>query len=317
MLGKQRALRMTTHLYTHDIFADHIVPQGHPERPDRIRAVGKALSGEDFAVLERFETSEANEATFLYAHPEGYVDGIRKQSPNEGQVRVDADTCMSPKTWDCVRHAVGGGLAAVDAVVRGEANNAFLAARPPGHHAEKVTAMGFCLINTAAVMARHAQKAHDLERVAIVDFDVHHGNGTQDIFEDDPSVMYCSTHQMPLFPGTGAKTETGAGNICNAPLNPGDSGQHFREAFSERVLPALDTFSPDLVIISAGFDAHHRDPLANIMLGEDDFDWVTGKLMDIASRHCDNRVVSLLEGGYDLEGLAQSCAAHVKRLMNG
>ena len=308
---------MTTHLYTHDIFVEHLTPDGHPERPDRIRSVKEALADPAFDDLIRFETAQADESVFLYGHPEEYVAALKEQSPEEGRVRLDPDTVMSAKTWECVRHAVGGGLAAVDAVFSGEADNAFLSARPPGHHAEKTTAMGFCLINTAAVMARHAQKAYDIEKVAIVDFDVHHGNGTQDIFFDDPTVFYASTHQMPLYPGSGAKDEVGAGNICNAPLSPGMDGQGFREAFRERVLPELEAFGPELVIISAGFDAHHRDPLANINLIEDDFDWATGKLMDVAERHSDNRVVSLLEGGYDLQGLASSCATHVARLMNG
>ena len=308
---------MTTQLYTHDIFVDHLTPQGHPERPDRMRAVAKALADEAFDDLDRHVTEMADDAFFALAHPQAYVDGIRDAVPDEGMVRIDADTTMSPKSYECVRHAVGGGIAAIDAVFAKKADNAFIAARPPGHHAEKVTAMGFCLINTAAVMARYAQQEHGVERVAVVDWDVHHGNGTQDIFYEDPSVLYASTHQMPLFPGTGAKHETGVGNIHNAPLSPGMDGQDFKAAFRERVLPALENFRPDLVIISAGFDAHHRDPLANINLQEDDFDWATGKLLDVAARYSDNRLVSLLEGGYDLKGLADSCAAHVKRLMNG
>ena len=308
---------MTTHLYTHDIFVEHLTPDGHPERPDRIRAINKMLSDEKFDALVRFETQEADPATFAYAHPEAYVEGMHKLSPADATVRVDPDTVMSPKTWSCVSHAVGGGIAAVDAVFAGKADNAFLSARPPGHHAEKVTAMGFCIINTAAVMARHAQKQYGIDRVAIVDWDVHHGNGTQDIFYDDPTVLYASTHQMPLFPGSGDKNETGAGNIHNAPLSPGMGSSDFKEAFRSRVLPALENFKPDLVIISAGFDAHHRDPLANINLEEDDFDWATGKLLDVASRHSNNRLVSLLEGGYDLKGLADSCASHISRLMSG
>jgi len=308
---------MATHLYTHDIFVEHLTPDGHPERPDRVRAVAKALGSAEFDGLVRLETQMADEELFSYAHPESFVEGLKVQLPQEGQKRIDPDTVMSAETWNCVRHAVGGGIAATDAVFAGEAQNAFLSARPPGHHAEKTTAMGFCFINTAAVMARHAQKKYGVERVAIIDWDVHHGNGTQDIFWDDPSVVYCSTHQMPLFPGSGAKTETGVGNITNAPLSPGAGGQDFREAFRSRVLPALEEFKPDFVIVSAGFDAHHRDPLANINLEEDDFDWATGKLLDVADRHADNRLVSLLEGGYDLQGLAVSCAAHVKRLMNG
>ncbi len=308
---------MTTQLYSHDIFVEHLTPEGHPERPDRMRAVAQALSAEIFDGLDRHTTEPADDEHFELAHPKAYVDGIRALVPQEGRVRVDPDTTMSPKSWECVRHSVGGGLAAIDAVFANRADNAFVSARPPGHHAEKVTAMGFCLINTAAVMARYAQQKHGVERVAIIDWDVHHGNGTQDIFYDDPSVVYASTHQMPLFPGSGAKQETGAGNIHNAPLSPGMGGTDFRAAFRERVLPALDNFKPDLLIVSAGFDAHHRDPLANINLEEDDFDWATGKLLDTAARYSDNRLVSLLEGGYDLKGLADSCAAHVSRLMSG
>jgi acetoin utilization deacetylase AcuC-like enzyme len=199
----------------------------------------------------------------------------------------------------------------------GAADNVFVAARPPGHHAERDTAMGFCLFNNAAIAARHAQKAHGAEKVAIVDWDVHHGNGTQDIFWSDPSVLYCSTHQMPLYPGTGALGETGAGNIFNAPLSPGSDGAYFREAFNGRILPALDDFRPDLIIVSAGFDAHYRDPLAEINLVEDDFDWATGQLMERAQSFSGGRLVSLLEGGYDLQGLAFSVAAHIRRMMKG
>lgn len=308
---------MTTQLYSNEIFVKHLTPQGHPERPDRMKAVAQALSGDEFDKLERFDTEMADDTLFVLAHPQAYVEGMRARVPEEGQVRIDADTTMSPESWNCVRHAAGGGISAIDAVFAKSADNAFVAARPPGHHAEKVTAMGFCLINTAAVMARYAQEKHGVDRVAVIDWDVHHGNGTQDIFYDDPTVLYASTHQMPLFPGSGDKNETGVGNIHNAPLSPGMGGQDFKAAFRERILPALDAFQPDLVIISAGFDAHYRDPLANINLDEDDFDWATGKLLDIAARHSDNRIVSLLEGGYDLKGLADSCAAHVKRLMNG
>ena len=213
--------------------------------------------------------------------------------------------------------AAGAGVAATEAVMQGEADVAFCAVRPPGHHATGDAAMGFCLFNNAAVAARYAQRKYGAERVAIVDWDVHHGNGTQDVFWDDPSVLFCSTHQMPLYPGTGAKDETGAGNIVNAPLSPQSGSDLFREAMRSRVLPALDDFAPDLIIISAGFDAHHRDPLAEINLDEGDFDWATGQLMDRAARFCGNRLVSLLEGGYDLQGLSFSVAAHVKRLMKG
>jgi acetoin utilization deacetylase AcuC-like enzyme len=308
---------MATRLYSHPIFLEHLTPPGHPERPDRLRAVARILEEEPFAELDRVEAPEGSEATVLYAHPELHVEKIRKAIPKEGIVTLDADTYVSPKSYQAAMRAVGAATAAVDDVFARRADNVFVAARPPGHHAEKATAMGFCLFNTAAIAARHAQRAHGAERVAIVDWDVHHGNGTQDIFWDDPSVLYCSTHQMPLYPGTGARDETGAGNIVNAPLSPNTGSDIFREAFRSRVLPALRDFSPDLVIISAGFDAHHRDPLAQINLTEADFDWATGQLMDCAAKTAGNRLVSLLEGGYDLEGLSFSVAAHVSRLMRG
>jgi acetoin utilization deacetylase AcuC-like enzyme len=237
--------------------------------------------------------------------------------PEEGINHFEADTHASPASLQAALTGIGGAVAAVDAVFSGKADNAFVAARPPGHHAEREKAMGFCFFNNAAIAARHAQKAHGAERVAIVDWDVHHGNGTQDIFLADPSVLFCSTHQMPLYPGTGAKDETGAGNIVNAPLSPDTGSDHFREAFRSRVLPRVADFRPDLIIISAGFDAHHRDPLAQINLVADDFDWATGKLMDLSEKSANNRVVSLLEGGYDLEGLAESAATHIFRLMRG
>ena len=308
---------MVTRLYTHSIYLEHLTPPGHPERPDRLRAIERVLEDERFAALDRRQSPAGDEATILYAHPKSHVDKIRAAIPAEGLARIDADTSASPKSWDAALAAIGAAGAAVDDVFSGEADNVFVAARPPGHHAEKATAMGFCLFNTAAIAARHAQRKHGAERVAIVDWDVHHGNGTQDIFWDDPSVLYCSTHQMPLYPGTGALTETGAGNIVNAPLSAGDGGEAFREAFRSRILPALDAFRPDLIIVSAGFDAHHRDPLAELNLVENDFDWATGELMERAGRFASNRLVSLLEGGYDLEGLAFSVAAHVSRLMRG
>ncbi|MDX8480033.1 histone deacetylase family protein [Mesorhizobium sp. VK24D] len=308
---------MTTRLYTHPVFLEHLTPPGHPERPDRLRAIERVLDDEAFSALDRVRAPEGDEATILYAHPEDFVARIRAAIPASGIVSIDADTSASPKSWQAAVTAIGAANAAIDDVFEGRAANVFVAARPPGHHAEKTTAMGFCLFNTAAIAARHAQKRHQAERVAIVDWDVHHGNGTQDIFWDDPSVLYCSTHQMPLYPGTGAKSETGVGNIVNAPLAPRTGSETFRDAFLSRVLPSIDAFAPDLIIISAGFDAHHRDPLAEINLTEDDFDWATGQLMERAGRHSGNRLVSLLEGGYDLQGLAFSVAAHVGRLMKG
>ncbi len=308
---------MVTRLYSHPVFLDHLTPPGHPERPDRLRAIGRALDGEAFDRLARAKAPECDPATILYAHPESFVERVRASIPETGLAGIDADTSVSPKSWVAALTAIGAANAAVDDVFSGVASNAFVASRPPGHHAEKTTAMGFCLFNNAAIAARYAQKKHGADRVAIIDWDVHHGNGTQDIFWDDPSVLYCSTHQMPLYPGTGAKNETGAGNIVNAPLAPNTGSDLFRDAFLSRILPALDGFSPDLIIISAGFDAHHRDPLAEINLVEGDFDWATGQVMATATRHCGDRVVSLLEGGYDLEGLAFSVAAHVGRLMKG
>ena len=308
---------MTTRLYTHPIFLEHITPPGHPERPDRLRAIERVLDDEAFAALDRVKAPEGDEATILYAHPADFVARVRAAIPEEGIARIDADTTASPKSWQAVIAAIGAANAAVDDVFAGRADNVFVAARPPGHHAEKTTAMGFCFFNTAAIAARYAQKKHGAERVAVVDWDVHHGNGTQDIFWDDPRVLYASSHQFPLYPGTGARSETGAGNIVNAPLAPQTGSEVFRDAFLSRVLPSLDNFAPDLIIISAGFDAHHRDPLAEINLTEDDFDWATGQLMQRAARHSGNRLVSLLEGGYDLQGLAFSVAAHVGRLMKG
>jgi acetoin utilization deacetylase AcuC-like enzyme len=308
---------MVTRLYSHPIYLEHLTPPGHPERPDRLRAIARVLEDEKFSRLDRIEAPDGDPDTILSVHPASFVEKVRRAIPDAGIKSVDADTSVSPRSWQAALTAIGAANAAVDDVFSGRADNVFVASRPPGHHAEKTTAMGFCLFNNAAIAARHAQMRHGAERVAIVDWDVHHGNGTQDIFWDDPSVLYCSTHQMPLYPGTGAIGETGVGNIVNAPLAPRTGSEVFRDAFLSRVLPALDSFMPDLIIVSAGFDAHHRDPLAEINLTEDDFDWATGQLMESASRHANGRLVSLLEGGYDLQGLAFSVAAHVGRLMKG
>jgi len=311
---------MSTRLYEHPIFLEHVTPEGHPERPDRMRAINVALGHPNFERLDRKEAPQANEDAVLLAHPEEHLIAVMRQIPEEEDKinQLEADTYASQKSLQAALTGIGGAMAAVDDVFRGKADNVFVAARPPGHHAEKMTAMGFCFFNNAAIAARHAQKAHGAERVAIVDWDVHHGNGTQDIFWDDPSVLFCSTHQMPLYPGTGAKDENGAhGTIVNAPLSPNVGSDHFREAFKSRVLPALTDFRPDLIIISAGFDAHHRDPLAQINLTGEDFDWATGRLLEVADRSANNRVVSLLEGGYDLEGLAESAGMHILRMMKG
>ncbi|WP_454744861.1 histone deacetylase family protein [Ciceribacter selenitireducens] len=311
---------MTTRLYENAVFLEHEPPAGHPERADRLRSLNIALEHPNFAPLERVEAKIANEDAVLLAHPEEHLFAVMRQIPEEeGEInQIEADTYASPKSLQAALTAIGGAMAAVDAVMTGEISNAFVAGRPPGHHAEKSKAMGFCLFNTVAIAARHAQKKFGAERVAIVDWDVHHGNGTQDIFWDDPSVLFCSTHQMPLYPGTGARDETGLkNNVVNAPLSPNVGSDHFREAFKSRVLPALNDFSPDIILISAGFDAHHRDPLAQINLVGEDFDWATGRLMEVADRFAHNRVVSILEGGYDLEGLAESAGLHILRLMKG
>lgn len=309
---------MTTLLISHPSSLRHVTPPGHPERADRIRAVEQALEEERFALLQRVEAPEGTLAQVELCHPAAYAQAIVEAAPQEGMVEVDADTIMSPGTLAAALHGVGAAVHAVDEVMTRRATNAFSAMRPPGHHAESDKAMGFCFFNNAAIAARHAQRAHGAERVAIVDWDVHHGNGTQEIFWGDASVLYASTHEMPLYPGTGAPSERGEhGTIVNAPLRAGDGTDVFRDAFESAILPQLADFRPDLVIISAGFDAHWRDPLANINLKEADFTWATQKLMEIADRHAGGRIVSILEGGYDLEGLSKSTAAHVMALMRG
>jgi len=306
---------MSTLLLHHPSFVGHRTPEGHPERPDRIRAIDRVLEQEKFQPLERESAAMGTVEQAALAHGEAHVIDVRDAIPSEGLIHLDADTSVSSGSWEAAMRGVGGACQAVDEVFQGRVSNVFSASRPPGHHAEKARAMGFCLFNNAAVAARWAQKTHGAERVAIVDFDVHHGNGTQDIFWTDPSVLYCSTHQMPLYPGTGAWNETGAGNIVNVPLRAGDGSLEFREAVDTAIFPRLIDFRPDLVIISAGFDAHMRDPLGGLKLVEADFAWITSKLMDIADVSAKGRVVSLLEGGYDLEGLARSVAAHVSALM--
>jgi acetoin utilization deacetylase AcuC-like enzyme len=309
---------MSTLLITHPACLDHLTPRGHPERPDRLRVVERALEAEKFQTLARVQAPTAAFEIIALCHPMDYVTQIRDATPSEGLVRLDADTSMSPGTFEAALRAAGGAIHAVDEVFLKKAVNAFVATRPPGHHAETARPMGFCLFDNAAIAARYAQTRHGIARAAVVDFDVHHGNGSQEIFWADRTVMYCSTHQMPLFPGTGAVIETGDFNtIVNAPLRPGDGGEAFRAAFDNRVLPRLREFAPELIIISAGFDAHMRDPLANLNLVEADFTWVTQKIMEVADRCAGGRVVSILEGGYDLEALANSTAAHVTALMRG
>ena len=309
---------MSTLLISHQACLNHLTPAGHPERPDRLRAIEAALENKKFQDLVRVEAPMAQLETVALAHPLDFVEQVRDASPREGLVRIDADTSMSPGSFEAALRCVGGATLAVDDVIAKKADNAFVATRPPGHHAETARPMGFCLFNHAAVAARYAQKKHGLDRVAIVDFDVHHGNGSQDIFWDDNSVMYCSTHEMPLYPGTGSTSERGEhNNIVNAPLRAGDGGKEFRHAMETVILPRLNGFKPELLIISAGFDAHTRDPLASLNFVEDDYTWITRTLMDVADVSAEGRIVSVLEGGYDLEGLSRSVAAHVTALMHG
>jgi acetoin utilization deacetylase AcuC-like enzyme len=308
---------MSTLLISHPAFLEHLTPLGHPERPDRLRAIERALEAEKFQTLARSQAPLASLETIALCHPMDYIIEVREAAPREGLIHLDADTAMSPGTFEAALRAAGGAIHAVDEVLTKKAANAFVAARPPGHHAETARPMGFCLFDNAAIAARYAQQRYGVASAAIVDFDVHHGNGSQQIFWSDKTIIYCSTHQMPLFPGTGAVGETGEHNtIVNAPLRPGDGGTAFRAAFETRILPRVSEFRPELVIISAGFDAHMRDPLANINLSEADFIWATQKLMDLADSCAGGRVVSLLEGGYDLQALGNSVAAHVATLMH-
>jgi acetoin utilization deacetylase AcuC-like enzyme len=307
---------MTTALVTHADCLAHANPPGHPERVERLEAIRAALGVEEFAGLERVEAPLAEDGHILRAHAAAYVEALESSRPARGFAALDADTFLSPGSLTAARRAAGAAVRAVDMVMAGEAGNAFCAVRPPGHHAETATAMGFCLYNNAVIGARHALEAHGLARAAIVDFDVHHGNGTQDLVWDDPRILFGSTHQMPLYPGTGAAHERGAhGQIVNAPLPPGSGGAEFRAAMLEKILPAVEAHGPELIVVSAGFDAHARDPLANLNLTEADFAWITERLCELADRRCGGRIVSTLEGGYDLSALAASVAAHVRVLM--
>ena len=308
---------MTTLLVSQPNFADHVTPQGHPERADRIRAVEDALARSRFDKLIRRDAPTGDLLLAELVHDGRYLERLRQARPAEGIGQIDEDTFISATSLAAVATGLGGALAALDAVLLGEVDNAFCAIRPPGHHAEIARPMVFCLINTAAIVAREAQRKYGAERIAIIDFDVHHGNGTEDIFKADPTVFYASSHQMPLYPGTGSPKETGVGNIVNVPLDANSDGASMRDAYLTRIIPALVDFSPDLVVLSAGFDAHERDPLAQLNWQSSDYGWLTGKLMDAAERSCGNRIVSLLEGGYDLKGLAGGVSNHVAVLMDG
>jgi acetoin utilization deacetylase AcuC-like enzyme len=307
---------MTTLLYTHPACLEHDPGRHHPESAARLRAVLDALADPEFDRLERREAPEATLEDLLRVHPRRHVEHILSAVPRSGYVGIDADTILSPASGEAALRAAGAVAAAVDAVMAGEVDNVFCAVRPPGHHAEPAQAMGFCLFNNVAVGALRARQAHRLDRVAVVDFDVHHGNGTQAAFETDAGLFYASTHQSPLYPGTGAARETGIGNIVNVPLRPMSGSSQFRLGVTQRILPALDAFSPELVLVSAGFDAHKSDPLAQLLLDEGDYTWITEQLLEIAYRHSDGRLVSTLEGGYDLAALGASAAAHIRVLMS-
>jgi acetoin utilization deacetylase AcuC-like enzyme len=307
---------MTTLFFTHPACLDHDPGRHHPESPARLRAVLDALADPEFARLERREAPEAALEDLLRVHSRPHVERLLHAVPKSGHVGIDADTILSPASGAAALHAAGAVVAAVDAVAAGEADNAFCAVRPPGHHAEPDRAMGFCLFNNIAVGALRARAVHELHRIAVIDFDVHHGNGTQAAFEADNGLFYASTHQSPLYPGTGSASEAGVGNIVNVPLRPMSGSSQFRAAMTERILPALDAFRPELVLISAGFDAHRNDPLAQILLDESDYIWITERLIEVARRHAGGRLVSALEGGYDLPALGASAAAHIRVLMS-
>jgi len=307
---------MSTLFYSHPTCIKHDPGSYHPECPDRLRSVMSGLGDDEFKHLDRREAPEIALSQVKLVHSSQYVEQIMDNVPSEGLVSLDPDTSLSPASGEATRRAAGSAVTAVDEVMKGRADNAFCAIRPPGHHAESSRAMGFCLFNSAAIAAFHAREAHKLERVAVVDFDVHHGNGTQHSLENDAGMFYGSSHQWPAYPGTGAQSETGcADNVCNVPLAAGAGSREFRKAYEDRILPSLRAFNPELLLISAGFDAHTRDPLAQLNVQTNDYAWLTRQLMDVTDEHCDGHIVSLLEGGYDLDALRESTQAHVRTLM--
>lgn len=304
---------MKVALLTHPDCLGHVTPPGHPERVERLAAVLEAVDGFD---LLRVSAPLCPDGAILRVHPPAYLEFLRRASPDAGWRGLDPDTHMSPGTLSAALRAAGAVVEAVDLVLSGQAGRAFCAVRPPGHHAESATAMGFCLLGNVAIGARHALDHHGLDRVAIVDFDVHHGNGTEDLVRDDPRILFVSTHQSPLYPGTGVTDDRGPhGTVLNLPLRPGTGSEGFRRAVTDDVLPRIDAFAPALILVSAGFDAHEADPLAGLALTEADFAWITREICGLARRHAGGRVVSSLEGGYDLTALGASAAAHVAALM--
>jgi acetoin utilization deacetylase AcuC-like enzyme len=308
---------MSTLYFTHPSFLEHETGLGHPESAERLKAIERALSQPEFAALVRRQAPRAGLDRVRLIHTEKHIERVFAAVPRIGFGYIDADTVVSPESGDAALHAVGAACAAVDALFAKEARNAFCAIRPPGHHAEPDAAMGFCLFNNVAIAAEHARKNHGIKKAAIVDFDVHHGNGTQAAFTKNPDVLYASTHQSPWYPGTGRASETGVGNLMNAPLSAGSGSREFRAAMTDKILPFIDKFAPELILISAGFDAHRDDPLADLNLVEDDYAWITAELTNLAGKHAGGRVVSVLEGGYNLAALGKSVAAHVRALMMG
>ncbi len=306
---------MATFVFSHEACLRHENGAGHPERPDRLRAIEAVLVDPLFVGLVRKEAPRAEELDFEMVHPKDYIERVFEAIPSEGYRSMDGDTSVNPHSGEAARRAAGAAIAAVDAVMMGQADNAFCATRPPGHHAETATAMGFCLFGNVVIAAQHARRKHGLKKIAIVDFDVHHGNGTQDLVWNDPDTLFVSSHEMPLYPGSGARAETGVGNIVNLPLRSGTGSESFREIWAEEGLPAIENFAPELIIISAGFDAHERDPLASLNLDAEDFAWITLEIKAKAAELCGGRIVSCLEGGYDLQGLAESVSAHLQALM--
>jgi acetoin utilization deacetylase AcuC-like enzyme len=308
---------MTTLVYSHSACLEHRPGPSHPESPERLKAVLTALQAPEFYSLKWQDAPMGTREQVVLVHTPEFVDQVEYNAPASGYMPLDGgDTVMSPGSWEAVMRCVGAACAGVDAVLNSEAHNVFCATRPCGHHAEPDRAMGFCIFNQAAIAAAYAYEVHKLERVAVIDFDVHHGNGTQAAFYNRPEMLYASSHQSPLYPGTGSKKETGvANNIVNVPLPPGCNSELFRSRIEAEMLPAIRNFNPELIIISAGFDAHHSDPLAGLNLQDDDYSWITEELMRIADETCQGRVVSILEGGYSLDGLASSTKAHVRALM--
>jgi acetoin utilization deacetylase AcuC-like enzyme len=306
---------LSTQFFYHRDCLDHYPGLSHPESPQRLISITKTLSHTNFDMLSRVQSPKAEFDTITLMHDPYYVESIFNSLPISDSKQLDPDTILSPGSGDALLRGVGGICSAVDNVLSGVSNNAFCCMRPPGHHAEYGEAMGFCIFNNIAVAAKYAQKKYGIDKVAVVDFDVHHGNGTQHLFENDPNLFYASTHQFPAYPGTGAISEVGSGNIVNVPLKPGTGSESFREAYTTTILPKLNTFEPELLLVSAGFDAHRKDPLCQLNLNSDDFSWVTKHLIEVADNHCQGMLISTLEGGYDLDALASSVAKHVQELL--